>query len=339
VRIYVSAAHRPRTARIIRRIIPVALGALAITAAPALAEVDPNAPIECTTPSATGYAAYCYTDIMIQKTAPKATYAPGETIQWTITVSNEGQTPIPVSHITVIDPTLTDLHLVSAPADGYLRSKQQMIFQATTPVTAGMCGENTRRTEVDLPTKIYGPDDRDVANDRGDATFTVVCAPPAPPAPPVVVVAPAPVAPPPPAVAPVIRTTAVCPAVTLGAQVRASKGVTAGQVTRVMLTARNTSTTNTASGAVLTYRLPSGMSLTARPAGSSLRRGVLTMRLGSLAPSSRRAVALKVRVDRSSAGIRMHRAGISSRCSAAIATTARTRITQVGPRVRPAVAG
>ncbi len=325
-----------------RRVIPVALGALAITAAPALAEVDPNAPIECTTPSMTGYAAYCYTDIMIQKTAPKATYAPGETIQWTIIVSNEGQTPIPVGHVTVVDPTLTDLHLVSAPADGYLRSKQQMIFQATTPVTAGMCGENTRRTEVGLPTKIYGPDDRDVANDRGDATFTVVCTPPLPPAPPDVTAPPAPPAraPAPAAVAPVIRSTApVCPSVTLGAQVRVSKPMIAGQVTRVTLTARNVSAANTASAAVLTYRLPSGMSLAARPVGSSLRRGVLTMNLGSLAPSSRRAVALKVRVDRSSSGIRMHRAGISSRCSAAIAATARTRITQVGPQVRPAVAG
>jgi len=87
------------TARIRRRRIVVSLvaGCLVASAAPALALGTTPPPAKAPT------------DVAIAKAADRGGYHPGETIVYTITVTNVGGTAVPRTAIFVSDPMLADL--------------------------------------------------------------------------------------------------------------------------------------------------------------------------------------------------------------------------------------
>jgi uncharacterized repeat protein (TIGR01451 family) len=88
-----------------------------------------------------------------------------------------------------------------------------------------------------------------------------------------------------------------------------------------------------AEGVVIRDRLPLGLALRRRPAGAVLRDGVVTWRVGRLAPGASRIVRLPVQVLASTAGRRCNVARATAANAAAVRDRACTRI------VRPEVAG
>ena len=98
----------------------------------------------------------CTTDIAIVKRADKATYAPGETITYSVTVTNTGQLAIAFSAIQVSDPTLPNLTLVGT-APQALAPGEILTYTGSRQVTAANCGQvpNTATVALvgDVPTE------------------------------------------------------------------------------------------------------------------------------------------------------------------------------------------
>ena len=98
----------------------------------------------------------CTTDIAIVKRADKATYAPGETITYSVTVTNIGQLAIAFSAIQVSDPTLPNLTLVGT-APQALAPGEILTYTGSRQVTAANCGQvpNTATVALvgDVPTE------------------------------------------------------------------------------------------------------------------------------------------------------------------------------------------
>lgn len=85
----------------------------------------------------------------------------------------------------------------------------------------------------------------------------------------------------------------------------------AGRRITYRLRVRNTSTVPV-TAVVLRDVLPSGMTLVARPKGATLKNGIVTWQLGTLAPGAQRVVTLTVRLDRTIAGQRCNTADASA---------------------------
>jgi uncharacterized repeat protein (TIGR01451 family) len=91
----------------------------------------------------------CTLDLAVAKSADKPSYTPGETISYTVTVSNIGQLPIPFADIAISDPTLPNLTLVGA-APSVLSPGASVSFTGTRPVTAANCGNVVNTATVSL---------------------------------------------------------------------------------------------------------------------------------------------------------------------------------------------
>ncbi len=257
----------------------------------------------------------CRTDLGITKSAGLATAQPGDTISWTMVVTNHGDTGVLMSDITVTDPMLADLAPVDAPADGWLDPGASVTFTGTSVATVEQCGTLTNTASVGLGGVLPDADPSDDQARASVAIEGVACAP---------VRA---------QVLPVIN----CPATRLAVGVSAPRSASAGQIMRVVLTARNAGS-DAARSARLRYRLPSGTSLHRRPAGATLRGGVLVVNLGDMAAGDRRRTGITLLIDRAS-GRRVHGVRLSGACAATATAIAATRVTPIaGPRI-PAVAG
>ncbi|HSI30097.1 MAG TPA: hypothetical protein VK951_02095, partial [Miltoncostaeaceae bacterium] len=160
------------TARIRRPRIVVTLvaGCLVTSAAPALA-------LETTPPPSKAP-----TDVAIAKASDRDGYQPGETIVYTITVTNVGGTAVPRAAILVSDPMLADL----APADGGgtagadLAPGASIVYVGTHVASADDCGPLSNTATVELRSGKRAGEDANPANDGATHAVDVsgeACAP------------------------------------------------------------------------------------------------------------------------------------------------------------------
>lgn len=271
----------------------------------------------------TSRALSCRADLGIVKTADKATYLPGETMTWSMVVTNHGTVGMPMSDVAVSDPMLADMAAVDAPADGWLDPGASVTYRGTTVATAEQCGAVTNTAYVSMG-GYAGLPDVNPGNDNASATAMVAggaCDP---------VVTP-------PQVLPATKPAITCPATRLGVTIDAPKGAVAGQIMRIRVTGRNIGR-NAARSARLQYRVPSGAALVGTPAGTTLRSGILTVNLGDLAAGAARNLRVTLTLDRTS-GSRTHRASLKAGCAVAANRIAATRVTPVQGTATPAVTG
>jgi uncharacterized repeat protein (TIGR01451 family) len=278
----------------------------------------------------------CTVDVAIAKASDRDTYAPGDVVTYTITVTNTGNTAVDRARIRVSDPALADLAPTGA-TSGWLSPGETAVWKGTRPVTVAECGELPNTATVSLsPKPNTGGPDVNPGNDT--ATRTVVvgggqCAPPQQP--PAVV----PVTQSPAVVAPPVRPAGkpVCPRPTLAAVVRGPKHPKAGATTTYRVTIRTTGVT--ARKVRLTLTLPSGFSLP-RTSVAKLRNGKLVVGVGTLTRARARTVPVVLKLDRSVRGSKTMRAGVSARCGGAVAATRTVQAIAAAPiRVQPAVTG
>lgn len=265
----------------------------------------------------------CRADLGIVKTADKATYLPGETMTWTMVVTNHGTVGLRMSDVAVSDPMLADMAAVDAPADGWLDPDASVTYRGTTIATAEQCGAVTNTAYVSMGGSAGLPD-VNPGDDSASATVTVAGAA----CDPVVT---------PPQVLPATKPAITCPATRLGVTIDAPKGAVAGQIVRIRVTGRNIGR-NAARSARLQYRVPSGAALVGTPAGTTLRSGILTVNLGDLAAGAVRNLRVTLTLDRTS-GSRTHRASLKAGCAVAASRLAATRVTPVQGAATPAVTG
>jgi len=95
---------------------------------------------------------------------------------------------------------------------------------------------------------------------------------------------------------------------------------------------------NSARGARLQYRVPSGAALRGRPAGTTLSGGMLTVNLGNMSSGTVRRMNVTLMLTRT-AGSRLHRASIKGGCAVAASRAAATRVAAVQNQQTPAVTG
>ena len=122
----------------------------------------------------------CRPDLSIGKTADKATYRPGETIVYSVTVTNSGQVPIPFGAIVVADPSLPSLALVGEPPT-VLMPGAAVTYRGTRTATVQDCG-----TIANTATVALGPNEPrthqpwtevTLANNTAAASVQVICQP------------------------------------------------------------------------------------------------------------------------------------------------------------------
>jgi uncharacterized repeat protein (TIGR01451 family) len=313
------------------RIVPLAGGCLAFAAASALAGPPPCPK----TPPAT--------DLAIAKSADRDAYAPGETIAYTITVTNAGGTSVPREDIVVNDPRLAGLAPLGpgAKAGDSLAPGASLVYGGTRVATGAECGplENTATVEL-RGGKKSGLRDTNPANDSATAWVQVeggTCAPGA---------VQGEIAKPVPAPAPSgVReampqsVSYVCPRPRLRARVTGPAALKAGGTALFRVRVRNGAGAARARHAHLTVRLPGGFTLARPMASSTMANGTMQWSLGTLGPRRARSVALALRADRTLEGSRTLSASVSAACGSARAT-ALVRVAQaVETQARPAVTG
>jgi uncharacterized repeat protein (TIGR01451 family) len=303
-------------------IVPLVAGCAALAAAPALAGAT-KTPV---------------TDVAIAKSAAKGSYEPGETVTWTITVANTGQTTVPAADVVVSDPALADLAPAGEGKGGEgLAPGETLTWTGTQAVTAADCGVLSNTATVALRGREKGEGDQSPANDSATASVDVsggACVP---------VIALGSAVQPTPAPAPATTREAlpsaqpyVCPRPKLRARVTGPATVTAGQAARFRIAVHNALGAPAARSARLTVRLPMGFSL-ATP--GKISHGAMRMSLGTLAPRRGRSIAVTLRADRTTSGRQAVRASVSTRCGSARAK-ALVRVAQaVESQVRPPVTG
>lgn len=126
----------------------------------------------------------CVPDLGISKTSDKGSYAPGESITYTVTVTNVGPIAVPFSSIAVSDVTLPGLTLVGAPPTT-LEPGKTLSYTAVRVATAADCGTISNTATVAViaddarhgtpPTPPRPPGEENLANNTAEATVAVVC--------------------------------------------------------------------------------------------------------------------------------------------------------------------
>lgn len=270
----------------------------------------------------------CLTDVAIEKVADRSSAAPGESVNWTITVRNTGNVSLPVERIAVVDPSVSDLAMDEYGAD-YLDPGDSLTYRATSTVPGETCSfENTASVRL-LASDKGNVDDENGTNDVSTAAVAVngpgcVTVPETPVTPvPTPAGTPAPV---------------VCPRYAMGVSMSTAKRPMAGQRTGVVLRVRVLGN-STATGVRLRYRMPSGHSLVSTPAGATMRNGLLTMNLGTMAPRSSRTVAMRVNVLRSAKGPRRHAVTVTATCASTAKAALVAGVRPLAAAVQPAVTG
>jgi uncharacterized repeat protein (TIGR01451 family) len=113
----------------------------------------------------------------------------------------------------------------------------------------------------------------------------------------------------------------------------------AGQVVTYRLKVTNSGSVP-ASSVLLRDIMPSGMSLAARPASSTVTKGVVTWKVGVLAPGASKTVTVRIKLDRSASGRRCNTGRASASNAATVSSRACTVIRAVAGAGRvPAVTG
>ncbi len=319
-----SAAHRTPLIALL------AAGCLAAATAPAAAGVPAPTPKKPTA-----------ADLAIAKSADKGSYEPGETIAYTITVTNSGRTPVPRADVVVSDPQLADLAPVDGGTDDRLLGPGESVTYAGTRVASVEdCGPLPNTATVALRGGKRGQRDGEPANDSATHWVDVAGAACAPKVPDSVLSRPAP--PPSPSGAREAMPQsqpAVCPRPKLRARMTGPRRLAAGQAARFTVAVRNAAGAPAARRARLTLRLPVGFSLATRTRGTRIENGAMQMELGTLAGRRSRTIAVILRADHTLSGTRALGATVSAACGAARAT-ALVRVTRAVPaQVRPPVAG
>ncbi|MCB9011361.1 MAG: DUF11 domain-containing protein [Actinobacteria bacterium] len=263
----------------------------------------------------------CTVDLGVGITPNVPTTTPGNTVEWSVPVTNTGNTPVAIEDIRVISPGLV---LTPAPGSptGTLAPGQTITFTASTPVTPAQCGTLTNTVRVG-----YGSDstpeplrDSNPANDTAVGSVVVECT-----------------------TTPVPPTTttgegSVCTRPSLMARVGAKRRVQAGQRTNVVLTARNRSGTP-AVNTRLRYRIPAGMAMVKGPRTATVSRGVVTVKLGTLGPKKTRTIRLSLQVARTARASRVHVARLSAGCSGSAAGRLTTSVVPLQGQINPRVTG
>ncbi|MCC6832076.1 MAG: hypothetical protein IT200_12075 [Thermoleophilia bacterium] len=291
--------------------------------------------IQQTTTSDDTYTAWadvdCTADVAIAKTADMATYKVGETVKWTVTVTNTGERDVPLSRVKVDDPAATLTPNDTTPG-AVLKPGQSTTFSGTTAVTVENCGVISNTATVSLDGN--GPADGNPQNNT--ATATATCTPPTPnentggstgtpgtgsgalpggssgtP-------------------------TNVCPKVTVGLAISAAKRPFAGQLSTVVLRVK---ARNNAKKVKLTYRLPAGFAAVAKTPGTTLRSGILVANLGTLKAGTTRSVRVSVRIVRTAKGSRQHTASVTATCASTARSALAANVRPLQGSINPAVTG
>jgi uncharacterized repeat protein (TIGR01451 family) len=143
-------------------------------------------------------------------------------------------------------------------------------------------------------------------------------------------------------VTPTTPTTPVVPAGTLAPRLtitkRAPKRAKVLTRVRYTITVRNTGKA-AARSVVLRDRIPSGLSLISSSRKRTLRNGVITIRLGTLAPGARRTVTVTLLANASVRGKRTNVATVRATGVRTVRATAATVFRTIPRRVQPAVTG
>jgi hypothetical protein len=276
-------------------------------------------------------------DLAITATSERGVYAPGETIRYTVVVTNAGEGHLARSRIAVSSAELPGLAPAGAGAH-WLGPGERIGYTATRVATARDCGLVGITATVALYTGKEAVPDASSANDSATRWVEVAggaCAAPAGLVPTRPAPAPAPAGT---REAMPQSTGAACPAPRLSARVAGPAAVTGGRTALFVVGVRN------AGGAAarrtgVTLRLPAGFAL-ARPVENALVAGAaMRWRIGTLPPGAGRTLAVRLRADRAAAGTRAVAASVSARCGAARATA----LVRVAPRraaqAAPAVTG
>jgi uncharacterized repeat protein (TIGR01451 family) len=276
----------------------------------------------------------CTVDVAIAKTSDHDTYAPGDVVNYTITVSNTGNTAVDRSRIQVSDPSLTNLTPVGA-TTGWLSPGESLQWTGSRTLTTAECGMLPNTATVSLaPQSGSGPPDSNAGNDTATRTVTVggaQCTPP-----PAVV----PVAQSPAVVTPPVKNTGtpVCPRPTLAAVIRGAAHPTAGTTAIYHVTVRSTG--RAAANVSLRLTLPTGFSLPGSGNVAKVRNGKLVLTVGTLGSHTARTYPVLLRLDRSVRGAKTMKAAVSAKCGGAAATARTVQAIAAAPlRVQPAVTG
>lgn len=276
----------------------------------------------------------CKADVGIVKTASEGPFKVGESVTWTVTVTNTGDLDVPLSRIKVDDPAATLTPNDTTPG-AFLKPGQSTTFTGTTRFTGENCGKISNTASVSLDGA--GPADSNPQNNSSTADAN--CVPPAPSETPT-----------PPATGTGTPGTGsgslpggsngtpgnVCPKVTVGLAISAAKRPFAGQLSTVVLRVK---ARNDAKKVKLTYRLPAGFAVVAKSPGTTLRRGILVADLGSLKAGATRSVRLSVRIIRTAKGRRQHTATVTATCASTARTALAANVRPLQGSINPAVTG
>jgi uncharacterized repeat protein (TIGR01451 family) len=249
----------------------------------------------------------CTLDVGIAKTSDKQTYQAGETVSYTITVTNNGQLAIPFAQIQVSDPQVPLTLQGAAPAE--LAPGATLTYTGTRQVTTANCGQVPNTATVTLVNPVQA--ETTTANNSATHTVSVTCPPPV-----TIVGAPA----------------------KLTIDKRGPLAATAGQLVTYRITVKNAGKTD-ALNVVIRDPLPSGFTLARRAAGATFRSGVLTWKVGTLAPGKSRTVKLTVRIAKTAAGRRCNVGSARGSNVGQVRDAACTRIKAVAPIITPPVTG
>ncbi|MGE0027827.1 MAG: hypothetical protein AB7O78_03690 [Thermoleophilia bacterium] len=274
----------------------------------------------------------CVVDVSIAKTSDRADYVQGDTVTYTITVTNTGNTAVLRERIQVLDPALADLDPVGPAITGWLLPGETYVWKGTRPLTNGECGPLPNTATVSLvPAKGDLPDSNP-GNDSATRTVTVGgpgCTPP---------LAVVPIAQSPSTTPPVTATQVpVCPRPTLAAVVRGPKNPKAGSTTKYHVTVRTTG--RTATKVTIRLSLPAGFSLPGTSPGK-LRNGKLVVGVGTLVRGKATTIPVVLKLDRSTRGSKTMKASVDANCGGAVTAIRTVQAVAVAPaRVQPAVTG
>jgi uncharacterized repeat protein (TIGR01451 family) len=115
----------------------------------------------------------CTRDLAITKVSDKSAYVPGETVRYTISVTNAGQLPIPLAEIEVTDPSLPGLAPIGEPPDVLLPGGT-VSYAGARIATVGDCGTIANVATVSFTGK---GKETTLENNTAAATASVICAP------------------------------------------------------------------------------------------------------------------------------------------------------------------
>lgn len=249
----------------------------------------------------------CRPDLGITKVADKATYTVGETIHYTVTVTNTGNLAVPFAEITVSDPKVALTLQGTAPT--LLLPGAKLIYTGALVTTAANVGQ------VPNVATVSTPNDSNTSNNRDDVTVTVV----APPA--------------------VVVQVASVPQTTLAIDKTAPLNAKLGTQIVYTITVRN-SGPNPALDVVVSDAIPPGLTAVRRPSGSTITRGVITWNVGTLQAGESRTFKVPMKAGGTKSVRRCNVASADGSNTERVSDGACTRFAKVaGVKKPPVVTG